>query len=76
LAWQTFHRTFRSWLDALGTAVGVQQKMMRHADVPTTMNVYGKAMMDSKLEAHTRLLEYDGVGFSGVPGQPTSNSAR
>jgi hypothetical protein len=40
--------------------------MMRHADVTTTMNVYGKGMMDSKLEAHTRLLEYPRVGFSWV----------
>ena len=51
LGWHTFRHTFRSWLDAVGTAVGVQQKMMRHADVATTMNVYGKAMMDSKLHA-------------------------
>jgi integrase len=40
--------------------------MMRHADVATTMNVYGKAVMDSKLNAHTKLLEYAGVGFCGV----------
>jgi integrase len=53
LGWHTF-QTFRSWLDAVGTAVGVQQKMMRHADVTTTMNVYGKGMMDSKLEAHNQ----------------------
>lgn len=66
LGWHTFRHTFRSWLDAVGTAVGVQQRMMRHADVTTTMNVYGKAMMDSKLEAHTKLLEYAGVGFCGV----------
>lgn len=66
LGWHTFRHTFRSWLDAVGTAVGVQQKMMRHADVTTTMNVYGKGMMDSKLEAHTKLLEYARVGFSGV----------
>jgi integrase len=52
----------------------VQQKMMRHADVTTIMNVYGKGMMDSKLEAHTKLLEYARVGFSGVPGQPTLES--
>jgi hypothetical protein len=32
------------------------------------MNVYGKAMMDSKLEAHTKLLEYAKVGFCGVAG--------
>jgi integrase len=35
LGWHTFRHTFRSWLDAVGTAVGVQQKMMRHADVAT-----------------------------------------
>jgi hypothetical protein len=40
--------------------------MMRHADVATTMNVYGKGMMDSKLTAHTKLLEYAGVGICGV----------
>jgi integrase len=66
LGWHTFRHTFRSWLDAVGTAVGVQQKMMRHADVATTMNVYGKGMMDSKLTAHTKLLEYAGVRICGV----------
>jgi integrase len=70
LGWHTFRHTFRSWLDAVGTAVGVQQKMMRHADVTTTMNVYGKGMMDTKLEAHTKLLEYARVGFSGVEAGP------
>jgi integrase len=57
LGWHTFRHTFRSWLDAVGTAVGVQQKMMRHADVATTVTIYGKGMMDSKLEAHTKLLQ-------------------
>ena len=66
LGWHTFRHTFRSWLDAVGTAVGVQQKMMRHADVATTMNIYGKGMMDSKLDAHTKLLVYAGVGICGV----------
>jgi integrase len=74
LGWHTFRHTFRSWLDAVGTAVGIHQKMMRHADVATTMNVYGKGMMDSKLEAHTKLLEYARVGFSGVAVEPTSES--
>jgi integrase len=30
-------------LDAVGTPVGVQQKLMRHADIRTTMNIYGDA---------------------------------
>jgi integrase len=33
--------TYRSWLDAVGTSIAVQQKLMRHADIRTTMNVYG-----------------------------------
>jgi integrase len=28
----------------MGTPVGVQQKMMRHADIRTTMNHYGAAL--------------------------------
>jgi integrase len=71
LGWHTFRHTFRSWLDAMGTAVGIQQKMMRHADVAMTMNVYGKAMMTSKLETHTKLLEYANVGFCWVAGGST-----
>jgi integrase len=74
LGWHTFRHSFRSWLDSVGTAVGVQQKMMRHADVATTMNVYGKAMMDTKLQAHTKLLEYAGVGFCGGAGEPALES--
>jgi integrase len=30
-----FRHTYRSWLDAVGTPVAVQQKMMRHADIRT-----------------------------------------
>jgi hypothetical protein len=31
--------------------------MMGLADMATTMNIYGKGMMDSKLKAHTKLLQ-------------------
>jgi integrase len=33
--------SYRAWLDAVGTSVAVQQKLMRHADIRTTMNTYG-----------------------------------
>jgi hypothetical protein len=33
----------------------VQQELMRHADIRTAMNVYGKAMDASKREARGRL---------------------
>jgi integrase len=37
----TLRHTFRSWLDAAGTRIAVQTKLMRHADIRTTMNTYG-----------------------------------
>jgi len=37
----TFRHTYRSWLDSVGTPVGVQQRLMRHTDIRTTMNTYG-----------------------------------
>jgi hypothetical protein len=44
-------QTFRSWLDAVGTAVAVQQKMMRHADIRTTVNFYGDVVTDEMTTA-------------------------
>jgi len=34
----------------------VQQELIRHADVRTTMNVYGKAMDESKRLAHRKFV--------------------
>jgi len=44
LSSHAFRNAYRTWLDAIGTPVGVQQKMMRHADIRTTMNHYGTAL--------------------------------
>jgi hypothetical protein len=37
--------------------MGVQQKLMRHAQIATTMNVYGDTMMESKRTANSRVVE-------------------
>ena len=42
----SMRHTYRSWLDAVGTPIAVQQKLMRHADIRTTMNVYGDVVTD------------------------------
>src|ERR1700730_13709529 len=55
VGWHTFRHNYRSWLDATGAPLGVQQKLMRHAHISTTMNVYGNALMDSKREANSRV---------------------
>ena len=41
IGWHTFRHTYRSFLDETGAPIGVQQKLMRHSNVATTMNVYG-----------------------------------
>ena len=56
VGWHTFRHTYRSWLDDTGAPIGIQQKLMRHAQVSTTMNVYGNALMESKREANTAVV--------------------
>jgi len=51
----TFRHTYRSWLDAVGTSIAVQQKMMRHADVRTTMNIYGDVVTDEMVTAQRKI---------------------
>lgn len=56
LGWHTFRHTFRTLLDETGAPMKVQQELMRHADIRTTMNVYGRAMDASKREAHGKVV--------------------
>jgi len=49
--------SYRSWLDETGAPLTVQKELMRHASIQTTMNIYGKAMMDSKRQAHSKVVE-------------------
>jgi integrase len=51
-----FRHTHRTWLDSVGTPVGVQQKLMRHADIRTTMNIYGDAATADMREAHEKVV--------------------
>ena len=54
VGWHTFRHTYRSRLDSTSAPIGVQQKLMRHAQVATTMNVYGNALMTAKREANSK----------------------
>jgi integrase len=56
IGWHTFRHTYRSWLDATGAPLKVQQELMRHASITTTMNVYGKAMPNIKREANSKVV--------------------
>lgn len=57
IGWKTFRHSFRSWLDQTEAPIGVQRELMRHASIQTTMNVYGRAMTDSKRQAHSNVVQ-------------------
>ena len=57
VGWKTFRHSFRSWLDQTDAPIGVQRELMRHASIQTTMNVYGRAMTDSKRQAHSNVVQ-------------------
>ena len=62
LSTHAFRHTYRSWLDAVGTPVAVQQKMMRHADIRTTFNVYGDVVTDEMATAGMKVAQ---LAFQG-----------
>jgi integrase len=43
-------------LGETGAPMKVQQELMRHADIRTTMNIYGKAMEQSMRNAHHKVV--------------------
>jgi integrase len=57
LTTHAFRHTYRSWLDAVKTPVAVQQKMMRHASIITTMDVYGDVITDEARTASAKVAE-------------------
>ncbi len=48
--------TYSTLLRALGTDVKVQQELLRHADISTTLNVYTQAVSEQKREAASRVV--------------------
>ena len=63
LGTHAMRHTYRSWLDAVGTPIAVQQRMMRHTDIRTTMNVYGDVVTDEMSAAHSKVV---GLALYGV----------
>jgi integrase len=55
LGTHSFRHTYRSWLDAVGTALTVQQKLMRHSDIQTTLNIYGDVVTTEMQEASSKV---------------------
>jgi len=55
IGWHNFRHTFSSMLRELKTDVKVQQELLRHADVRTTLQIYTQAPDKQKREAVGKL---------------------
>jgi len=65
LGTHSLRHTYRSWLDGIGTGIAVQQRLMRHADIRTTMNVYGHIVTDDMEQAHKKVVNLALNGLQG-----------
>ena len=57
IGWHTFRRTFSTLLRANGVDIKVQQELMRHRDIRTTMNLYTQADSDQTREAQRGIVQ-------------------
>ena len=57
VGWHWLRHANATLLDAVGTPVAVQQKMMRHADIRTTFNIYGDVVTDEMTTASSKVAQ-------------------
>ncbi len=55
VGWHTLRHTYSTLLRSLGADVKVQQELLRHADIVTTMNIYTQAVSEQKREAASKV---------------------
>jgi len=56
IGWHTFRHTYSTLLNEYGTDAKVQQELLRHADIRTTMNIYTRAVPDRLREANSKIV--------------------
>ncbi|MFZ0980040.1 MAG: site-specific integrase [Candidatus Acidiferrales bacterium] len=56
IGWHTFRHSHSTLLRALGVDLKVQQELLRHADIRTTMNIYTQAVPAALREANSKVV--------------------
>jgi integrase len=56
IGWHVLRHTYRAWLNAAGTPLGVQKDLMRHANISTTANVHGAGVLPAMREANGKVV--------------------
>ena len=44
MGWHTFRHSYKSWMATAKISPAQMKDLMRHSDIETTMNVYGKTL--------------------------------
>ena len=56
IGWHTFRHSYSTLLNEQGTDLKVQQSLLRHADIRTTMNIYTKAVPERLRQANSKVV--------------------
>jgi integrase len=56
IGWHTFRHSHSSLLHALGVDLKVQQELLRHADIRTTMNIYTHTVPAALRKANSKVV--------------------
>jgi integrase len=56
IGWHTFRHSYSTLLRSLEVDVKVQQELLRHADIRTTMNIYTQAIPEALREANSKVV--------------------
>jgi integrase len=57
VTWHGLRHSCRTWLDAKGVPVGLQKDLLRHSDISTTMNRYGRALQPDMRIGHSAMVQ-------------------
>jgi integrase len=57
LTTHAFRHSYRTWLNATGTPIGIQQKLMRHSTIAMTMDTYGTVFDEEMSTASLKVAE-------------------
>jgi len=66
-----FRHTYRTWLNATGTPIATQQKLMRHSTITMTMDTYGTVFDEEMTAASSRVAR---LAFQGDRAQDRAQS--
>lgn len=55
--WHSFRHSYSTLLRSLQVDLKVQQELLRHSDIRTTMNIYMRAVPEAMREANSKVVE-------------------